>query len=59
MLAERGRSLEEGYFRRKSIADASGEMRGIIGRVSAEKREILATVATGLKGRASGHRESA
>ena len=43
----------------ESIADASGGMLGIIGRVSAEEREILATIAAGLKGRASGHRESA
>ena len=43
----------------ESIADASGGMLGIIGRVSAEERGILAIIAAGLKGRASGHRESA
>lgn len=36
----------------ESIADASGGMLGIIGRVSAEERQILATLVAGLKGRA-------
>ncbi len=35
-----------------SIADASGGMLGIIGRVSAEERQILATLVAELKGRA-------
>jgi hypothetical protein len=36
----------------ESIASASGGMLGIIGRVSAEERELLTTLATQLKGRA-------
>ena len=35
----------------ESIADASGGMLGIIGRVSAEERQILATLVAGLKTR--------
>lgn len=37
----------------ESIADASGGILGIIGRVSAEERQLLATLAADLKGRAS------
>ncbi len=36
----------------ESIADASGGMLGIIGRVSAEERQLLATLVAELKGRA-------
>jgi hypothetical protein len=36
----------------ESIAAASGGMLGIIGRVSAEERSILTTLAAQLKGRA-------
>ena len=36
----------------ESIADASGGMLGIIGRVSAEERQLLATLVAQLKGRA-------
>ena len=36
----------------QSIADASGGMLGIVGRVSAEERQLLATLADELKGRA-------
>lgn len=36
----------------ESIAEASGGVLGFIGRVSAEERQLLATLAAGLKGRA-------
>ena len=36
----------------ESIADASGGMLGIIGRVSAEERQLLTTLVAELKGRA-------
>ncbi len=36
----------------ESIADASGGMLGIIGRVSAEERQLLATLTAELKGHA-------
>lgn len=37
----------------ESIANASGGILGVIGRVSAEERQLLATLASQLKGRAS------